>query len=216
MRERQPVPVLCGSALQNIGIGPALELHCRVSARRRPNSDHGHRRSRTATEVERKIRTTEPPSAFVFKTMADPFAGRVTYFKVYSGVIKNDDHLLNTRTGSTSGWRMSARPWERPSAASANCMPATSAPWRSCGHAHGRYASDEIVADRYPPMKLPGALHRVSPSQAKSRNDEDRMGNAVHRILEEDQSLRFYRDPQTNEFLLAGTGQQHVESSSAA
>jgi elongation factor G len=47
--------------------------------------------------------------------------------------------------------------------------------------------------------------------EAKSRNDEDRMGQAVHRILEEDQSLRFYRDPQTREFLLAGTGQQHVE-----
>jgi elongation factor G len=47
--------------------------------------------------------------------------------------------------------------------------------------------------------------------EAKSRIDEDRMGNAVHRILEEDQSLRFYRDPQTREFLLAGAGQQHVE-----
>jgi elongation factor G len=47
--------------------------------------------------------------------------------------------------------------------------------------------------------------------EAKSRNDEDRMGNAVHKILEEDQSLRFYRDPQTREFLLAGSGQQHVE-----
>jgi elongation factor G len=46
---------------------------------------------------------------------------------------------------------------------------------------------------------------------AKTRQDEDRMGNAVHRILEEDQSLRFYRDPQTKEFLLAGSGQQHVE-----
>ena len=46
---------------------------------------------------------------------------------------------------------------------------------------------------------------------AKSRQDEDRLGNAVQRILEEDQSLRFYRDPQTKEFLLAGSGQQHVE-----
>ncbi len=46
---------------------------------------------------------------------------------------------------------------------------------------------------------------------AKTRNDEDRMGNAIHKILEEDQSLRFYRDPQTKEFLLAGSGQQHVE-----
>ncbi len=46
---------------------------------------------------------------------------------------------------------------------------------------------------------------------AKTRNDEDRMGNAIHKILEEDQSLRFYRDSQTKEFLLAGSGQQHVE-----
>jgi elongation factor G len=47
--------------------------------------------------------------------------------------------------------------------------------------------------------------------EAKSRNDEDRMGNALHKVLEEDQMLRFYRDPQTKEFLLAGAGQQHVE-----
>ena len=62
----------------------------------------------------------------------------------------------------------------------------------------------------YPPVKLaePSIAFAI---EAKSRNDEDRMGNAVHRILEEDQSLRFYRDPQTREFLLAGTGQQHVE-----
>ena len=62
----------------------------------------------------------------------------------------------------------------------------------------------------YPPVKLaePSIAFAI---EAKSRNDEDRMGQAVHRILEEDQSLRFYRDPQTREFLLAGTGQQHVE-----
>ena len=62
----------------------------------------------------------------------------------------------------------------------------------------------------YPPVKLaePSIAFAI---EAKSRSDEDRMGNAVHRILEEDQSLRFYRDPQTREFLLAGMGQQHVE-----
>ncbi len=59
-------------------------------------------------------------------------------------------------------------------------------------------------------------MHLPEPSiafaiSAKSRQDEDRLGNAVSRILEEDQSLRFYRDPQTKEFLLAGSGQQHVE-----
>ena len=59
-------------------------------------------------------------------------------------------------------------------------------------------------------MKLPEPSIAFA-IQANSRQDEDRMGNAVNRILEEDQSLRFYRDPQTKEFLLAGSGQQHVE-----
>jgi elongation factor G len=62
----------------------------------------------------------------------------------------------------------------------------------------------------YPPVKLPEPSIAYAIS-AKTRNDEDRMGHAVHKILEEDQALRFYRDPQTKEFLLAGTGQQHVE-----
>ncbi|HSW48571.1 MAG TPA: hypothetical protein VLH09_00275, partial [Bryobacteraceae bacterium] len=62
----------------------------------------------------------------------------------------------------------------------------------------------------YPPVKLaePSIAFAI---EAKTRQDEDRMGAAIQRILEEDQSLRFYRDPQTKEFLLAGSGQQHVE-----
>jgi elongation factor G len=73
----------------------------------------------------------------------------------------------------------------------------------------------DTLADKASLIAYP-AVHLPEPSiayaiSAKTRNDEDRMGHAVHKILEEDQALRFYRDPQTKEFLLAGTGQQHVE-----
>jgi len=74
----------------------------------------------------------------------------------------------------------------------------------------GDTLADRGVTTTYPPVKLPEPSIAFA-IEAKSRADEDRMGNAVHRILEEDQSLRFYRDPQTREFLLAGAGQQHVE-----
>src|ERR1035438_3672332 len=74
----------------------------------------------------------------------------------------------------------------------------------------GDTMADKGSSVSYPPVKLPEPSIAFA-IQASSRNDEDRMGNAVHRILEEDQSLRFYRDPQTREFLLAGAGQQHVE-----
>jgi elongation factor G len=74
----------------------------------------------------------------------------------------------------------------------------------------GDTLADKGVAYTYPPVQLPEPSIAFA-IEAKSRQDEDRMGNAVHRILEEDQSLRFYRDPQTKEFLLGGSGQQHVE-----
>src|SRR5690606_37861408 len=62
----------------------------------------------------------------------------------------------------------------------------------------------------YPAVKLPEPSIAFA-VEAQSRQDEDRMGNAIHRILEEDPGLRFYRDPQTHQFLLAGAGQPHVE-----
>ena len=74
----------------------------------------------------------------------------------------------------------------------------------------GDTLTDKASPVAFPPVKLaePSIAFAV---EAKSRNDEDRMGNALHKLLEEDLSLRFYRDPQTKEFLIAGTGQQHVE-----
>jgi elongation factor G len=74
----------------------------------------------------------------------------------------------------------------------------------------GDTLGDKAALISYPPVQLPEPSIAFAIS-AKSRQDEDRLGNAVARILEEDQSLRFYRDPQTKEFLLAGSGQQHVE-----
>src|SRR4029434_5179388 len=69
---------------------------------------------------------------------------------------------------------------------------------------------DKNAVIEYQAVKLPEPSIAFA-IEAKSRQDEDRMGHAVHKILEEDQSLRFYRDPQTKEFLLAGSGQQQVE-----
>src|SRR5207302_7306893 len=74
----------------------------------------------------------------------------------------------------------------------------------------GDTLADKSSLISYPRVEIPEPSIAYAIS-AKTRQDEDRMGNAIQRILEEDQSLRFYRDPQTKEFLLAGSGQQHVE-----
>ena len=207
--ERRMYPVLCGSGLHNIGTD--LLLNFIVENLPAPTARGVVNGSSNGKEVARKISDSEPASAYVFKTVADPFAGRVTYFKVYSGCVKNDANLYNPQRAST----------ER--LAHIGClMGKTILPVNEL-HAGdlgavaklkdtltGDTLCDKSASIEYPAVKLaePSIAFAI---EAKSRQDEDRMGHAVHKILEEDQSLRFYRDPQTKEFLLAGQGQQHVE-----
>jgi elongation factor G len=151
------------------------------------------------------------PSAFVFKTTADPFAGRISYFRVMSGVVKNDANLVNINKSSAERLAHVSIPQGK----TLNAVTDLNAGDIGAVAKLKDTLTGDTLAEKgqtvtYPPVKLaePSIAFAI---EAKSRNDEDRMGQAVHRILEEDQSLRFYRDPQTREFLLAGTGQQHVE-----
>src|SRR6266436_4160347 len=209
VREGRIFLVLCGSALRNIGSDLIMNF---ITENFPAPSERGPVVGKSnGKEVERKLSDSEPVSAFVFKTVADPFAGRVTLFKVFSGVVKNDANLFNPKRGST----------ER--LAHIGCLLGKTISPVNELHAGdiGVVAKlrDTLTSDtlcdknaviEYPAVKLqePSIAFAI---EAKSRQDEDRMGHAVHKILEEDQSLRFYRDPQTKEFLLAGQVQQHVE-----
>jgi elongation factor G len=209
VRQMRMFPVLCASGLHNIATDLALNF---VLDNFPGPADRGPwKGTLNGKEIERAEKDSEPVSAFVFKTVADPFAGRVSYFKVVSGVVKNDANLVNVRTSAT----------ERLSHIGAlfgkTIQPVPELHAGDIGGVAklketltGDTLDDKASQIAYPPVKLPEPSIAYAIS-AKTRNDEDRMGHAVHKILEEDQALRFYRDPQTKEFLLAGTGQQHVE-----
>ena len=209
IRERRIYPVLCGSALHNIGSD--LILNFIVENFPSPIDRGTVAGKLNGQEVQRAIKDTEPVSAFVFKTVADPFAGRVTYFKVLSGVVKNDANLVNSRSGTAE------RLAHIGTLSGKTIQPVTDIKAGDIGAVAklkdtvtGDTLDDKGALISYPGVQLPEPSIAFAIS-AKSRQDEDRLGNAVQRILEEDQSLRFYRDPQTKEFLLAGSGQQHVE-----
>ncbi len=87
MRERRVFPILCGSASQNIGHRSAAELHSEVM----PSPLDGIKLAlnENGKDVERAVTPADAPAIFVFKTLADPFAGRLSYFKVMSGSLKN-------------------------------------------------------------------------------------------------------------------------------
>jgi elongation factor G len=209
VRELRLFPVLCASALHNIGADQIL--NCIVDHLPSPAERQGIAAMVDGKESTRPISPTGPCSLFVFKTAADPFAGRITYFKVITGVLKNDANLSNLNRGSAERLAHLSIPLGK------TLQPVTELNAGDLGAV--AKLKDTLTGDSlaekglnvvYPPVKLPEPSIAFA-IEAKSRNDEDRMGNAVHRILEEDQSLRFYRDPQTREFLLAGVGQQHLE-----
>ena len=209
VRQRRMFPVLCASGLHNLG----SDLIFNFASDYFPNpAERGPwKGTLNGGETSRDVKDSGPVSAFVFKTIADPFSGRVSYFKVVSGVVKNDVHIIDVRTGTDE------RLAHIGTLAGKTINPV---PELHAGDIGGvAKLKDALTGDTltektsqiaYPHVKLPEPSIAYAIS-AKTRNDEDRMGNAVNKILEEDASLRFYRDPQTKEFLLAGTGQQHVE-----
>ncbi|QNI31632.1 elongation factor G [Alloacidobacterium dinghuense] len=162
--------------------------------------------------VMRAVDDKEPISLYVFKTMTDPFAGRISFFKVFSGVLKNDAGVCNySRKGSEKFAHLSV-------------MQGHSAVPVSDLHAGdiGAVAKlrDTFTGDTlgekghdifFEPVGMPEAAMTYA-IEPKTRADEDKLAPAVHKLMEEDLLVRFYRDPQTSEFLIAGAGQPHIES----
>jgi elongation factor G len=209
VKDRRIYPVLCASALHNIGADQILDFITEFFPA--PTEHEPLPATLNGAETTRAISAAGPLSLFVFKTVADPFAGRVSYFKVMSGVLKNDGNATNSRTGTTDrlahiGVLMGKQ-----------IVPVTDIHAGDIGAVAklkdtltGDTLADKSSPIVWPPVKTPEPSIAYAVS-AKSRQDEDRMSNAIARILEEDPALRFYRDPATQEFLLAGSGQQHVE-----
>ena len=161
----------------------------------------------------RKVDDKEPVSLYVYKTMTDPFAGRITFFKVFSGVIKNDgysDKLCAAHCGKVRPPLHHAGPHR--GAVTELHAGDLGAVAKLRETLTGDTLGDKGHEIFFEPVALPepAMTYAIEP---KSRADEDKLAPAVHKLMEEDLMLRFFRDPQTNEFLIAGAGQPHIEVS---
>jgi elongation factor G len=206
-------PVLLSSALHNIASDAILDFLAEIfPAPASRGKAEGHKAPDPAGEtMERKIADSEPVSLFVFKTLADPFAGRITYFKIMSGVVKNDAMLANFNRGSQERFQHVQVMQGKTATAVAELHAGDiGAVAKLKDTTTGDTLGDKNAPIFYAPARIPepSITFAVEP---KTRADEDRIGQAIHRILEEDLALRFSRDPQTKEFLLSGAGQQHIE-----
>ncbi len=160
----------------------------------------------------RKVEDSGPLGLVVFKTMTDPFAGRITFFKVISGVVKNDATLENyTRRCQERFSHLSImqgrKAVEVPELHAGDLGAVAKLRETLTGDTLGAKGAD-IQVDLYP-VPEPAMTYAIEP---KSRADEDKLAPAIHKLMEEDLLIRFFRDPQTNEFLIAGAGQPHIEA----
>jgi elongation factor G len=179
---------------------------------------HEAERGRTAAEADggepltRRYSPDEPFSAYVFRTIADPFAGRINVMKIISGRVKPDATVQNTTRGASERLgalhSMQGKQLDKVEEAAAGDIIA-------CVKLRETQTGDTL-ADRaapilYDPLEYPEAAIAFA-IEPKSRQDEEKISVALHKILEEDPSLHFTRDAQTKEFILSGSGQLHVET----
>ena len=213
IREDRIFPVIFGSGLGNIGADRVMDFIVDFTP---APSEHewvqGEASASGNGDVPKRHETdAEPASLYVFKTVSDPFAGRISYFKVFSGVLKNDATVLNfSRSSQEKLAHISIM--QGKTAVPVNELHAgdIGAVAKLKDTLTGDTLGDKSAPILYPKVKLPEPAITFA-IEPKSRGDEDKLGPGLHRLMEEDAMLRFFRDAQTQEFLIAGTGQQHIE-----
>jgi elongation factor G len=209
--ERRLFPVVVSAGLLNIGSENLLNFITDYLPSPLQRREVKGLSQEGGEPAKRRIADDQPTSAFVFKTVADPFAGRVSYFKVMSGVIKNEANLTNFTRGSSERLSHIAVVQGKTQTPVAELHAGDiGAVAKLKDTLTGDTLGDKPSPILYPGVKLadPAISFAIEP---KSRGDEDKLSTAIHRMLEEDLLLRFSRDAQTKEFLLSGAGQQHVE-----
>ncbi len=162
--------------------------------------------------VSRKYSASEPFSAYVFRTIADPFAGRINVMKVISGKVSTDATVYNStretmeRLGALHV--IAGKTLDKVNEAATGDIIAVV---KLKDTQTGDTLCDKANPIVYPKVEYPEAAIAFA-IEPKSRADEDKISAALHKILEEDPSLHFDRDAQTKEFILSGSGQLHIET----
>ncbi len=176
------------------------------------NHDSGSHSAVRAGLVMRAVRDEEPLAVFVFKTLHDPFAGKISFFKVISGVLHNDQTVENySRGGQERLSHLSAMQGRKAVEVSELHAGDLGAVARLRETLTGDTLGQRGAEMRLEPVNFPepSMTYAIEP---RTRADEDKLAPALHKLLEEDRMLRFFRDAQTQEFLVAGAGQQHIET----
>ncbi len=209
--QRSIFPVLYASSTTNIGIAQVLDAIANLLPSPASVATVAGIDPKTDEAVERAISSDQPYAGYVFKTIADPFAGRISLVKLYSGIMRSDSTYHN----QTKNKNEKFGPLQI--AQGKTMLPVGEV------HAGDFFAvtklketgTGDTLCDPSNPIVFRG-VQIPEPSitfaiEPKSRGDEDKISNALARIAEEDAAIEYHRDSQTKQLLLSGSGQLHVE-----
>jgi elongation factor G len=204
-------PVLLGSAFKNKGVQPLLDaIVDYLPSPLDVPAIHGVD-PRTQHELSRKATEEDPFAALAFKVMSDPYVGKLTYFRVYSGKVKSGDRVLNTTTGRTERisriLQMHANHREEREEIGAGEIAAAVG-------LKNTTTGDTLAVDTAPivleSMTFPDPVISVA-VEPKTKADQDKLSQGLQRLTEEDPTFRVRTDEETGQTLIAGMGELHLE-----
>lgn len=208
VRTRSIFPVFATAATKNIGLQPLMDALVDLV----PSPDlHPITATVEGEELELAVSTDQPFAAYVFKTISDPFAGRISLLRVFSGGINSDATVNNPRSGNTE--RLGAlsiiegKELEHITELAPGDIGAVPKLKDTKTGDTLCQAKTTIIV---PPVPIPEPAISFA-LEPKSKGDEDKIATALRKIQEEDPTIKIGRDRQTKEMLISGTGQLHVE-----
>ncbi|MFN8008673.1 MAG: elongation factor G [Terriglobia bacterium] len=210
--ERRLFPILAYSSLVNVGTQNLMDFLVNYVPSPQGKALLPATNVQKDAVLERKAIDEAPLSVYVFRTNVDPFAGRLSFLKVCSGVLKTDSTIQNYNRGTLERFAhlsipQGKTPVEVPELHAGDIGVVAKLRDTVTGDTLGD--KDHVLY--YAQISFPEPLITFA-IEPKSRGDEEKISNALHRIIEEDPTLKFGRDQQTNEMLLSGMGQLHIET----
>ena len=204
-------PILCGSAFKNKAVQPLLDAVCWYLPSPVDLPPYRGTQPQTGESIARAPDDMEPFSALAFKIMSDPFVGRLTYLRIYSGTLKSGDQILNSmrerkeRIGRIL--QMHANHREDKSAVFAGDIVAVVGLKQTLTGDTLCDPNDPVLLEE---MNFPAPVIDVA-IEPKSKVDSDKLGNALQKLSEEDPTFRVHTDEDTGQTIISGMGELHLE-----
>lgn len=205
------IPVICGSATHNIAVSILLDTIVNVLPSPAERADIKGENPKTKEEVARENSTKAPLSALVFKTISDPYVGKLNFVRVFSGTLKADSPVYNASKGKRErvGHILSVR-----GKTQEDTKEVVAGDLAAIPKLEETFTSDTLCEEESPivfsPIRFPEPVYSMA-IEPKTKGDEERLSTSLSKLADEDPTFTIRREHETHETLISGLGDLHLE-----